>query len=180
MLMREEIIPDQKSIIFLCEFFRTQVFHILKKLSHGQLIIQDGDNIYSFGEKSDTTVHITVHNPRFYQSVVLGGSIGAAESYILGEWTSSNLSHFMRLMTQNIALTNSLESGLSIINLFISKIYHFFRSNCISMSRRNIHYHYDLSNDFFKLFLDKSMMYSSAIFATKTSTLEEAAEFKLN
>jgi cyclopropane-fatty-acyl-phospholipid synthase len=179
MLRREEIIPHKKSMNFLCDFFRNKVFQLLKQIQYGQLIIQDGDNIYSFGEKSNTTVHITVHNPRFYQSVVLGGSIGAAESYILGEWTSRNLTDFIRLMTKNIALTNSLESGLSTISVFISKIYHFFRSNHINMSRRNIHYHYDLSNEFFKLFLDKSMMYSSAIFPAKTSTLEEAAEFKL-
>jgi cyclopropane-fatty-acyl-phospholipid synthase len=179
MLMRDEIIPHKKSINFLCHFFRKKVFQVLNQIQHGQITIQDGDNIYSFGEKSDSTVHITVHDPHFYQSVVLGGSIGAAESYILGEWTSSNLSNFIRLMTKNIALTNNLESGLSIISVLISKIYHFFRSNYISMSRRNIHYHYDLSNDFFKLFLDKSMMYSSAIFPTKTSTLETASEFKL-
>ncbi len=179
MLMRDEIIPHKKSINFLCHFFRKKVFQVLNQIQHGQITIQDGDNIYSFGEKSDSTVHITVHDPHFYQSVVLGGSIGAAESYILGEWTSSNLSNFIRLMTKNIALTNNLESGLSIISVLISKIYHFFRSKYISMSRRNIHYHYDLSNDFFKLFLDKSMMYSSAIFPTKTSTLETASEFKL-
>lgn len=179
MLMREEIIPAKSATSALCAFFRNKVFRALKKIKYGQLIIQDGENIYSFGEKSNSTIRITVYNPRFYQSVVLGGSIGAAESYILAEWNTENLTDFMRLMIKNIALTNSLESGLSSMSLYISKISHFFKSNYISMSRKNIRYHYDLNNDFFKLFLDQSLMYSSAIFPTRTSTLEEASEFKL-
>jgi cyclopropane-fatty-acyl-phospholipid synthase len=179
MLMQTEIIPQKKSLGYLRDFFRNQVFKVLKELRYGQLIIVEGAQQHLFGEPAGTVIEIRVHHPRFYQAVVLNGSIGAAESYILGEWTSANLTELLRLMVKNVTLSNRLESGLSSIHAFAAKIYHFLRSNYMSMSRQNIHYHYDLSNDFFKLFLDKSMMYSAAIFPTKTATLEVAAEFKL-
>lgn len=151
----------------------------LNKLKHGMLIIQDQDETLTFGNDQGLSVHLKVKRPNFYSRSVFGGSIGNAESYVDGDWECANLTDFVRLFVKNRELLNKIDSGL--INLLspLQKIFHGLRANTIKGSRENIRSHYDMGNDFFKLFLDKEMMYSSAIFESNSDSLEEASLRKM-
>lgn len=157
------------------------LFRTLKNLRHGSLEILDLDGSFHFGNQNNSTINakIIVKHPGFYSSVLSGGTIGAGESYMRGEWTSNNLVDVVRLMSANIHLTNSLDSHWSSIKSWGLKLYHSLKSNTKIGSKKNIAAHYDLGNDFFSLFLDDTMMYSAAVYETPDASLEEAAVMKL-
>ncbi|WP_239692687.1 SAM-dependent methyltransferase [Microbulbifer mangrovi] len=135
-----------------------------------------------FGEPagtSDIEAHIVVTDPTLYAQVVLNGSIGSGEAYMDGAWRSPDLVQVIRLMTANMALLESLDSKWNFLNKIALKALHALNGNSLHGSRRNISAHYDLGNDFFGLFLDPTMLYSSAVFPSKDASLAEASEFKL-
>jgi cyclopropane-fatty-acyl-phospholipid synthase len=105
--------------------------------------------------------------------------LGAAESYIDGDWTTDNLLAVMRIFTRNAAATAGLERRGWLASA-LSKWQHRRRHNSKSNSRRNIAAHYDLSNEFFALFLDESMTYSAGLFATDETTLHQASLAKID
>ncbi len=159
------------------------LFKTLKGLKTGRLVIQDGSQILEFGESAEQatlTGHIFIHHSSAYRDIVFGGSIGAGESYMLNSWSSSNLVDVIRLMTINLETMDKIDSSKSLLRRISSKFFHFLNINTASGSRKNISAHYDLGNDFFSLFLDPTMMYSSAIFPSSTSTLEQASQYKLD
>ncbi len=127
----------------------------------------------------DIHVKIEVKNTQFYGEVVFGGSIGAGEAYMQGYFDCDNLTNLIRLMVRNQSLLDSIESGLARLTAPIQKWLHTINKNTQQGSRRNIAAHYDLGNDFFKLMLDPTMMYSSAIFETPKQSLEDASIAKL-
>ena len=92
---------------------------------------------------------------------ITSGHVGFAESYLKGEWTSSDLESLLEIMVTNLPEAFNAKSK---IHLTYNRIIHFFRENTKSRAKKNIQYHYDLGNDFYKLWLDKTMTYSSAIF----------------
>jgi cyclopropane-fatty-acyl-phospholipid synthase len=163
----------------LKNYFRQLLFKQLEKIEHGQLTLTEDHQTYQFGNPGIFNIQLRVHNTHFYQAVILGGSVGAAESYILHEWTCSQLTELIRLFIRNQSLLTQLESGASSIKNLTNKWYHYWRKNTLQLSQRNIHAHYDLGNEFFKLFLDSNLMYSCAIFPSETSTLDTASDFKL-
>ena len=105
---------------------------------------------------------------------ITSGHVGFAESYLKGEWTSSDLESLLEIMVTNLPEAFSAKSK---IHLTYNRIIHFFRENTKSRAKKNIQYHYDLGNDFYKLWLDKTMTYSSAILKMKKK-LKEAQEKK--
>ena len=116
----------------------------------------------------------------FYGDVVFGGSIGAAEAYMLGFWHCSNLVELVRLLVRNRHVLDGMDQGrFSWISQNLRRVVHALHRNTQSGSRRNIAAHYDLGNDFFKLFLDEKMMYSCAYFETPEASLNEASLAKL-
>ena len=123
------------------------------------------------------TLH--VKDSQFYGEVVFGGSIGAGEAYMQGYFECDNLTNLIRLMVRNQSLLDNIESSFAKITSPIQAWLHRINKNTQVGSRRNISVHYDLGNDFFKLMLDPTMMYSSAIFETSKQTLEEASLAKL-
>lgn len=127
----------------------------------------------------DIHVIIEVKNTQFYGEVVFGGSIGAGEAYMQGYFDCDNLTNLIRLMVRNQSLLDSIESGLARLTAPIQKWLHIINKNTQQGSRRNIAAHYDLGNEFFKLMLDPTMMYSSAIFETPKQSLEDASIAKL-
>ena len=161
--------------------FQSIFFKQLEKLIYGQLIIHQGSQQWIFGEKdsNELTVHLRIINPDFYRGIVLGGSLQAAQQFISGYWEVDDLTLLLRLILRNSALMNNFEAGFTRLFGFFRHIWHQFQRNTPSGSRRNIAQHYDLSNDFFQLFLDKNQMYSSAIFPHKDADLDAAAEHKL-
>lgn len=154
----------------------------LKKLEHGHLFIEDDAEVYSFGGKSSESLCATViiEEPAAWPRILLGGSIGASEAYILGQWSSPNLTHVMQLFVKNIAILDAMETGLASISTLALKAYHLSRKNTVSGAKENIVAHYDLGNDLFRLFLDPTMMYSSAIFNSESDSLETASIAKLD
>jgi cyclopropane-fatty-acyl-phospholipid synthase len=164
---------------WVADFAKNKILQRLQNLQKGTLVLKEGTETHRFGSNNQINATITVHDPRFYGEIAFGGSIGAGEAYMLGYWSTDNLTNIIRLMTLNQSVMDSLEGGYQFLNKPIMKVLHWLNSNTTEGSRKNIAAHYDLGNDLFALFLDPTMMYSSAIFNEKHSTLQAASELKL-
>ena len=154
------------------------VFKILKHIKHGHLKLTNFNNdVFYFGdEKENLKAEIKINQPGFFLNVIKNGSIGLAESYMKGEFETNNLSNLIELTARNIDIIYKFSGilDLSAINYLRSK----FIKNTISRSKENIAKHYDLGNEFFSLWLDKTLTYSSAIFDQEGQKLEEAQQNK--
>ena len=160
---------------------RRLVFARVATLSAGLLRIREGHEVHEFGARStgvDAT--ITVLDPAFYAEIAFGGSVGAGESYMLGHWQADDLTALMRLLLRNRHALDAMETGLALISGPLRIAAHWLHRNTRSGSRRNISAHYDLGNDFFRLFLDETMMYSCALFERPEMTLAQASAAKLD
>lgn len=169
---------------WVADFAKAQILKRLLNLKTGRLTLIDGSEMHNFGKKSlndeeSIIATITVLDPRFYGEIAFGGSIGAGEAYMLGYWVTDSLTNVIRLMCVNQSVMDALEGGYQWLTKPLMKILHWLNSNTTEGSRKNIAAHYDLGNDMFGLFLDPTMMYSSAIFNAQTPTLQSASEFKL-
>lgn len=162
---------------------RKALLRQLASLKQGCLIIH-GDGIESIhlGETNhEMTVTLRVNDPHFYEAVVLGGSVGAAESYMAGEWSTDDLTQLIRLLVRNRNLVDGMEKGLARLTGLMMQGLHWMRRNTRLGSRKNIAAHYDLGNDLFELFLDRDyMMYSSGLYYHGAETLEQAQFNKLS
>lgn len=156
------------------------LFKMLEKLVYGQLSVQEGDNIRTFGSDTSLRAHVTINDSRAYKKIVFGGSIGAGEAYIDKLWDVDNLTALVRIMVLNMPLLDRMERGLAWLTRPVDLIKHMLNSNHKKGSKRNILAHYDLGNDMYSSFLDPTMMYSAAIYPDKTSTLVEAQQNKLD
>ncbi len=125
-------------------------------------------------------VHLRVLDPRFYRLVAANGSVGAGEAYIEGMWRCDDLVALIRIMVRNRDLLDDMENGLARLGGLAMKAWHALNRNTRSGSRRNIAAHYDLGNKLFGLFLSKDLMYSSAIYADESESLETASARKLD
>jgi cyclopropane-fatty-acyl-phospholipid synthase len=155
----------------------------LAGLIHGQVTLVDGASHRRYGQCDalcPLSVTLHVHDPRFYSDLAFGGSIGAGEAYMQGYWSVNDLTALMRILLQNRAVLDGMETGLARLIAPLQKVLHWLNRNTRDGSRRNIAAHYDLGNDFFALFLDPAMMYSSAIFTQPNMTLEAAQRVRLD
>jgi len=123
---------------------------------------------------------IVVHRPRFFRRAVFGGSVGLGEAWMDGDWSSPTLVEVIRLAVRNLALLEEKNRLLSACRRSWDVVRHRLRGNSVAGSRRNIRAHYDLSNDFFRLFLDGTMMYSCAYYEDEEAALETAQVAKLD
>lgn len=152
----------------------------LRGLKNGFLLLRDEKKLYKFGSpKSNLKAEIVIKDYRFYKFLIFGGSIGASEAYMNNYWQSPDLTKVIRVFASNANLTDELESKFNILIKPFFKLIHYFNKNSIKNSKKNISAHYDLNNDFFKLFLDDTMMYSSAIFDKTSQSLKAASINKL-
>ena len=161
---------------------RKSLHKILGYLKIGRLVLEEDGEILTFGqaaEDTDLIVYATVHNPATYSDVLFNGTVGSGESYMLGYWTTPDLLKMIRLMVLNMQVIDAMDKPNSLLARVSSFAYWLLKNNSKDGSRKNIGAHYDLGNDFFNLFLDPQMMYSSAIYPTWRSSLNEAAEHKL-
>ena len=153
----------------------------LSSIAHGSLRLVDGATTRDFGGIAPgPAAAIEIRDPAFYSELAWGGSVGAAESYMLGHWSTPDLTALMRLMLVNRDALDSLESGIARLSAPLRLAAHWLHRNSRSGSRRNISAHYDLGNDFFRLMLDETMMYSCALFERPDMTLAEASRAKLD
>ncbi len=161
--------------------YKKIVLRLLSKMNKGQLNITfpNGDVEQFGGNDKSITANIKINNPIFFKRIVLFGDIGFGESYVDGDWETDNITNVISWMILNIednpALSGSNKkfSPISLLK-FVNRAYHKFNINTKKGSKKNISEHYDLNNDFFKLWLDESLTYSSAIFAGDTTDLKEA------
>jgi cyclopropane-fatty-acyl-phospholipid synthase len=170
------------SVSVVDKWAKSLVLKWLKQFSRGSLTVKDGNEYHHFGQSSKEAVvsaQINVHHPSVYRDVLFNGTVGSGEAYMRGSWTTPNLTNVIRLMCSNMDMLYKINHGFSRFNAMIARSIHKFRSNNKSNARLNISAHYDLGNDFFSLFLDPTMMYSSAIYPQETSSLIEAATYKL-
>jgi cyclopropane-fatty-acyl-phospholipid synthase len=132
----------------------------------------------TFGDaSSELRSRIDVHDWRFLTRLLHGASVGVGESYMLGEWSSSDLVSLIRIMIANRRALRRITPA-AILNIAGDKLIHAVRANRLGQSKRNISAHYDLSNALYELFLDGTMTYSAAYFDAPTVTLEEAQDAK--
>ncbi|WP_251358400.1 cyclopropane-fatty-acyl-phospholipid synthase family protein [Kangiella sp. TOML190] len=161
-------------------WIRRKVLQHLSKINDGRLVVSDPLGVIECGnQSSDIQVNIRVDTLDFYQQVALQGSIGVAESYMKQEWKVDSLTDLIRLFVRNRNLLDDMESGTAWLKNQILKLWHLFNKNNVAGSRKNIAAHYDLGNDFFELFLDDYLMYSSAIYTPSCANLQQASELKL-
>jgi len=159
---------------------RKLLLSVLPGLADGHLSLIDGDNSYEFGSKdSDLHATLVVKHPRFYRQILLSGSIGAGEAYIQNDWTSPDLTKVVQIFAKNLPLLDKLEQKLSWLTTPFSRVAHLFKRNTQAGSKKNILAHYDLGNDMYQAFLDKEMLYSSALYPHSDASLEEAQQHKL-
>ena len=158
---------------------RALVFKQLKKIGIGYISIEEGTKKFSFGKKGNLSAHITVHDPRFYGALAFGGSIGVSEAFMQKFWSVNDLTKLIRIMAINQNAMDQLESLFNVFLKPILKCLHYLNQNSVKRSRINISKHYDLGNDFFSLFLDSTMMYSSAVFKNPQDSLYKGSIHKL-
>ena len=162
--------------------------HLYKKIIHQRLsqikdahiIIKDGKSINKYGKPGNLSAKINILDTAFYKNIILGGTIGASESFIRGEWSSPNLTNVIRVLARNTEAQDKLENLFTLLSQPFLKVMHKLNENSVRGSKKNISRHYDLSNDFFSLFLDKNMMYSSAIYKSRKTSLDDASTNKLD
>ena len=150
------------------------VFNSLKLIKHGFLEIQNHDNkIYKFGNESELLrAKIKINKPGLTLQIIKSGSVGLAEAYMRNEFETDNLTNLIEITAKNIKLVYKF-SGIFDLSM-INKLKSIFIKNNKSRSKKNISKHYDLGNDFFSLWLDPSLTYSSAIFEKQKDDLFSA------
>ncbi len=162
---------------------RAQLIDTLRDLKGGAIVLHDAVGSQTLGTTNDgdaLLAHVSVRSPEFYRQVAMNGSVGAGESYMDGQWECSDLVALVRLLVRNRDLLDGMETGLARLGGMAMRAWNSMRRNTRNGSRRNIAAHYDLGNDLFKIFLDDNMMYSSAIFADASESLESASTRKLD
>jgi len=154
------------------------VFSLLKNIKHGHLeVIKMNGEVLKFGDPNEILkVSLEIKDESFIYNLIKSGSVGLGESYMKGFFTTNNLSDLIELTARNIDIIYKFSGilDLTIINYIKRK----FVKNTKTRSKENIARHYDLGNDFFSLWLDKSLTYSSAIFKEPDQDLFEAQKNK--
>ena len=161
------------------QFFAAQIRKRFNGLIGGEVEIHDhlGSFVLPGSEQTSDPyaedllrAKVYVGDADMYRRIMLGGTIGAAESYMQQHWSTDNLTSLIRIMIRNLDHFTRLEKGWARIKNVWHYCQHALRHNSIANSRKNIYEHYDLGNDFYRLFLDPTLNYSSGVFADLSPT----------
>ncbi len=165
----------------LTSFAKSLFLRSLERLRGGSLELISNGRTMKFGESGGSLrATVVVHDDRFFHRAVFGGDVGLGESWMEGDWSSPDLVPVVRLAVRNLARMENSNRLLSACSRLFDALRHRMRGNSVAGSRRNIQAHYDLSNDFFRLFLDRNMMYSCAYYEAEDASLEAAQFHKLD
>ena len=150
------------------------VFSLLSKIKYGRINLKNFDGKqYIIGDNSsDLEADLIIKKPGFFLEIINKGSIGLAESYMRDEIETNNLTNLIEILAKNIKTVHKFSGvfDLPILNY----VKNFFIKNTKERSKENISKHYDLGNEFFSTWLDKTLTYSSAIFENGKNNLEDA------
>jgi cyclopropane-fatty-acyl-phospholipid synthase len=162
--------------------FERRLFEkVLLRLKGGRLTLVENGHVRTYGADSPDglAAMVEVHSPDFYRAALFGGEIGLGEAYMDRLWSTPDLISVIRLAIRNLNTLDSTNAAFQWFTRLFARARHLLKSNTIAGSRDNIRAHYDLSNDFFRLFLDESLMYSAAFWDSPGDTLEQAQWNKL-
>ncbi|OUW62655.1 MAG: hypothetical protein CBD58_01550 [bacterium TMED198] len=176
-----EKFSKNKNSGFLSKVFKKTIIKKFKNIEIGHITLVDKDEVYTFGDSSSSMkAKVEVLSSDFYVMLGSGGSLGVAEAYAASTWRSDDLVMLIRIVIKNTSLMNQLESVWARLLEPLNSFLHWRRKNSLSGSKENILAHYDLSNDFYRLWLDRTMTYSCGIFNDKSSSMEDASIEKLD
>jgi len=158
---------------------RKRIHAKLEKLEFGFLKIIEAGQTHQFGDSKCSEISLKISDARFWTELALGGNTGGGKAYIDGYWQCDDLVGLIRLLVRNAKTLTDLDGSTLRIVKILDRLRHFANRNTEGGSAENIAAHYDLGNDFFELFLDPSLMYSSAFYPSKDTDLDQAAQAKL-
>jgi cyclopropane-fatty-acyl-phospholipid synthase len=163
---------------------RRRLLETLDGLRDSRLVVEDAEGTVVLGDTTPgpDTLHATlrIHDVAFYRMAALNGSVGAGEAYMDGLWDCDDLVALVRILVRNRDRLDAMETGTARVGGWLMRMLHALTRNTRGGSRRNIAAHYDLGNPLFQLFLDRNLMYSSAIFERPDESLDVAATRKLD
>jgi len=153
----------------------TRVFDLVGKLNSGRVdfILPDGRRFRAEGSKPGPVAEVTINNPDVFARLVREGDLGFCDAYLDGWWTTPDLQAFMDFIHADNDDMYDGFPGMALVRAW-EKARFWFQSNTKRQALKNISYHYDLGNDFYSLWLDDTMTYSSALFNTSQESLEKA------
>lgn len=174
--------PWTPSIPLLRPALRGGTRRFLSQIENGRIEFTDGDGHEMFGTDSPDglTADLHVRDSEFYSQLLWDGSLGFAEAYLQEHWRTNDLTSLLRILCRNLEHLSTSSWLTSAVLPRFRRLSSLWKSNTRNASRRQIAAHYDLSNEFFELFLDPTLMYSSAWFDSETTTLHEASKIKLD
>ena len=169
-----DVLTTTKGQKRLPRYFAT-VFDMAKKLQRGRLEfgLPDGRQFRIEGADPGPMARIDIHDPDLFARLIREGDLGFCEAYVEGGWSSPDLMAFMDLMHEGNSAVYDAFPGMSLVRAY-ERFRFWMQSNSKTQARKNIAHHYDLGNDFYKLWLDDSMTYSAAIYRTGQESLETA------
>lgn len=151
------------------------VFDLVRRMDHGRLEITlpDGRIFRHDGAGAGPTVELRIHDPAVFARLVREGDLGFCDAYIEGQWSTPDLQAFLDLLHMDHEHLYDGFPGQAFLRAY-ERLRHWLRSNSKTQARKNIRHHYDLGNDFYRIWLDDTMTYSSALFHTGQERLEQA------
>jgi cyclopropane-fatty-acyl-phospholipid synthase len=172
------VLTSAKGQSGLPRYFAT-AFAVASRLQEGRLdfVLPDGRRFRAEGAKPGPVAEITIHNPDTFARLIREGDLGFCDAYLDGWWSTPDLQAFMDVVHMGNNDVYDGYPGMGLLRAF-EKARFWWQSNSKTQARKNIAYHYDLGNDFYRLWLDETMTYSSALFHTGQESLERAQEQK--
>jgi cyclopropane-fatty-acyl-phospholipid synthase len=155
---------------------------VLQRLPKGAMTIKEnGQIVGEYGDKEhDLHAIVNILSPEAYPKLLFGGSIASGETFTDNLWDTPNLTNVIRIFARNLPMLDAWEKRFKWLTMPANKIGHFANRNSAEQAKRNISAHYDLGNKLYTKFLDRSMMYSAAIYPDPNASLAEAQQHKLH
>jgi len=171
---------ETKAMAYIDQFSKKVLVSILGKMQQACLLLVDQQQEVILGNPlASLKGKIVIKNSKTYRKILFGGSIAAGESYIQGWWSSPDLTKVIQVLGREQGIQDEIEKRIAKVMAIPSWIYHKANKNTRSGSKKNIVAHYDLGNALYEQFLDKEMLYSSAIYPSSDASLEDAQLHKL-
>jgi cyclopropane-fatty-acyl-phospholipid synthase len=169
-----QVLTTTKGQAGLPRYF-AQAYEVARRMEHGRLdmVLPDGRRFRAEGAKPGPVAEIDIHDPDIFARLIREGDLGFCEAYLEGGWSTPDLQAFMDLVHHDNEGMYDGYPGMGLLRAY-EKLRFWLQSNSKGQARKNISYHYDLGNEFYALWLDDTMTYSSALFRTGQESLERA------